>query len=214
MCVFCIHKTGFLMPGHKYPDMLAHSSLLLLISGNLLQVFAVDLQQWFKFDLAITDDKKIEPLLTTSYAIMNDKLYICYADMFELYYIDMEEINDAIITQSQPAKVMTLNLTLTLDLCPVNYIAIHEDYLVALFINTEIEFEFEEKYIRWGWYYNTGCGHWHTITSFDPYIDGQWFTMENGKAAVANLSASWSFWDGWDITIAIHEVQLSELKND
>ena len=123
--------------------MLAYSSLLLVISGNLLQVYAFDLQQWFQFRLLITDGI-IEASLTTTYAIMNDRLYICYADKTELYYIEMQEINN-IITQSQPTKLMT-SLNLTRTLYPVNYITIHEDYLVAFFINTE------DKHIRWAWY--------------------------------------------------------------
>ena len=131
---------------------------------------------------------------------MNDRLYICYADKNELYYIKMHEINDAIIIQSKPA-MMTLNLTCILS--PVNFIIVHEDYLMALFVNTE------EKYIRWAWYYSASCDHWHNITSYDPYIDGQWFTMGNGKAAIAKLSAEWSLWYGWDINITIHQVQLS-----
>ena len=33
--------------------------------------------------------------------------------------------------------------------------------------------------------------------------------MENGKAAVAELSASWSYvWRSWCITAKIHEIQL------
>ena len=186
-------------PDIKYPDMLAYSTLLLVISGSLLQVFAFDLQQWFQFKLAIAVGT-VEASLTTCYAIMNDRLYICYADKNELYYIKMHEINDAIITQSKPAMV-TLNLTCILS--PVNFIIVHEDYLVALFVNTE------EKYIRWAWYYSATCDHWHSITSYDPYIDGQWFTMGNGKAAIAKLTAEWSLWYGWDINITIHQVQLS-----
>ena len=188
------------IPDMKFPDMLACSSLLLVISGNLLQVYAFDLQQWFQFRLVIADGM-IEASLTTTYAITNDRLYICYADKTELYYIEMQEVND-IITQSQPTKPMAyLNLTRTLY--PVNYITTHEDYLVTLYVNTE------DKYIRWAWYYSASCDHWHSITSYDPYIDGQWFTMENGKAAVAKLSAVWSFWYGWDINITIHQVELS-----
>ena len=152
----------------KYPDVLVYSSLLLVVSGSLLQVFAFDVKKWFKFKLIITNST-IEASLTTTYAIMNDRLYICYAEKAELYYIDMREINDAIVTQSQPARLMTLNLTCIL--CSVNFIIVHEDYLVALFMNTE------DKYIRWAWYYSASCDHWHNITSYDPYIDGQWFTM-------------------------------------
>ena len=184
----------------RFPDMLAYSSLLLVISGNLLQVYAFDLQQWFQFRLAIADGM-IEASLTTTYAIMNDRLYICYADKTELYYIEMQEVND-IITPSQPTK-HTVYLNLTCALYPVNYITTHEDYLVALFINTE------DKHIRWAWYYSASCDHWHSITSCDPCIDGQWFTMENGKAAIAKLSAVWYFWYGWDINITIHQVELS-----
>ena len=185
----------------KYPDVLAYSSLLFVISGSLLQVFAFDVKKWFKFKLVITNGT-IEASLTTTYAIMNDRLYICYADRTELYYVEMQEINDAIVMQSQPATLMTLNLTRIL--CSVNFIIVHEDYLVALFMNTE------DKYICWAWYYNASCDHWHNITSCDPYIDGQWFTMEDGKAAVAKLSAEWSVWYGWDINVTIHKVQLSE----
>ena len=188
----------------KYPDMLVYSSLLLVISGNLLQVFAFDIQQWFRFTLVIVDGT-IEALLTTTYAIMNDRLYICYADKTTLYYIDMEEINDCIITQSQPAKLMTLCPTRMLY--PVNFIIVHENYLVALLINTE------EKSISRAWCYSSSCDHWHNITSVDPYIDGQWFTMEDGKAAVAKMSASWSYWGySWDITVTIHQVHLSSEK--
>ena len=185
----------------KFPDILVYSSLLLVISGSLLQIFAFDVKKWFMFKLVITNGT-IEASLTTSYAIMNDKLYICYADKAELYYIDMDEINDAIVTQSQPARLMTLNLTCILS--PVNFIIVHKDYLVALFMNIE------DKYIRWAWYYSASCDHWHNITSYDPYIDGQWFTMGNGKAAIAKLSAEWSLWYGWDINITVHKVQLSE----
>lgn len=187
----------------KYPDMLAYSSLLLVISGNLMQVFTFDMKKWFQFKLVIKQGT-IEPSLKTTYAIIHDRLYICYADNGELYYIDMQDINDAIITQSQPAKLVTLHLKTMLS--PVNYIITHEDYLIALFVNTEDL----EKHIRLAWYYSAGCDHWHIITSFDPYIDGQWFTMENGKAAVTQLYSYWSLWYGWDITITTHQVQLSE----
>ena len=185
----------------KYPDILAYSSLLFVISGSLLQVFAFDVKKWFKFKLVITNGT-IEASLTTTYAIMNDRLYICYADRTELYYVEIQEINDAIVMQSQPATLMTLNLTRIL--CSVNFIVVHEDYLVALFMNTK------DKYICWAWYYNASCDLWHNITSCDPYIDGQWFIMEDGKAAVAKLSAEWSVWYGWDINVTIHKVQLSE----
>ena len=187
----------------KYPDMLAYSSLLLVISGNLMQVFTLDMKKWFQFKLVIKQGT-IEASLMTTYAIKHDRLYICHADESRLYYIDMADINDAIITQSQPAKLMTLHLKNMLF--PVNYIITHEDYLVALFVNTEDY----EKYIRWGWYYSASCDHWHNISSFDPYIDGQWFTMEDGKAAVAKLYSYWSLLYGWDITITTHQVQLSE----
>ena len=185
----------------KYPDMLAYSSLLLVISGSSLQVFVFDLQQWFRFKLVMTDDK-IEASLTTTYTIMNDRLYICYTDKAELYYINIQEINDAIATQSQPARLMTLCPIRMLY--PVNFISVHEDCLVALYINTV------DKSIQRAWYYSEGCDHWHVITSFDPYIDGQWYAMEDGKAAVAKLSASWSMWHGWDITVKIHQVHLTE----
>lgn len=102
------------------------------------------------FKLVITNGT-IDSSLTTSYAIMNDRLYICYTHWAELYYVDMYGINYVIITQSQPAKLMTLNLTRTL--WPVNFIIVHEDYLVALFINVE------DKYIRWAWYYSASCDH-------------------------------------------------------
>ena len=48
----------------KYPEMLVYSSLFLVISGNLLQVFAFDIQQWFRFTLVIVDGT-IEALLIT-----------------------------------------------------------------------------------------------------------------------------------------------------
>ena len=35
----------------KYPDVLVYSSLLLVVSGSLLQVFAFDVKKWFKFKL-------------------------------------------------------------------------------------------------------------------------------------------------------------------
>ena len=185
----------------KYPYILACSSLLLIINGNSLQVFVFDLQQWFKFSLVITDDK-IEASLTTSYAIMNDRLYICYTDKVTLYYIDIEEINDAIARQSQPARLMTLCPVRMLY--PVNFIVVHEDCLVALHINTQ------DKSIHRAWYCSEGCDHWHVITNSDPYIDGQWFAMEDGKAAVAKMSASWYMFYGWDITIKIHQTHLIE----
>jgi len=54
--------------------------------------------------------------------------------------------------------------------------------------------------INRAWYYRSQCDHWHNITSYDPYVDGQWFMMENGKAAVAELSASWNYaWRTWSI---------------
>ena len=190
----------------KYPDMLSYSSLLLVISGNLLQVFAFEQKQWFEFRLEITNDKS-EALLTATYVIMNDRLYICYADKAELYYINMLDINGAITTQSQPASYKPIRM-----LYPgqVNIIMVLKDYLVALYINTNDS---------QAWYYSEGCDHWHVISRFDLCIDGQWFTMEDGKAAVAKFSASelssgyWPMnyiWDKytWDITVKINEVHL------
>ena len=78
----------------KFPDILVYSSLLLVISGDLLQIFAFDVKKWFKFKLVITNGT-IEASLTTSYAIMNDRLYICYTNTAKLYYVDIDEVNDS-----------------------------------------------------------------------------------------------------------------------
>ena len=189
----------------RYPDVLVHSShgQLFIISGKFLHVYAFELKQWFKFELEITDGT-IEPSLFTTYAILDEKLFICYADKAKLYCVDTREITNGIITQSHPGMY---TLLLTLMLYPVNYIIMHENYLVALYINDQDKYN---CFIERAWYYSTCCDHWHNITSFDPYIDGQWFTTEDGKAAIAKLSASWYVLYGWDISVKTYQVQLSE----
>jgi len=204
-CYKCVKSSIESLPVFdiKYPDMLVYSSQLLVISGSLLQVFVLDLKQWFGFKLAIADGT-LEASLFTTYAILDEKLFICYADKNELYCIEMQEINDHIITQSLPGRLITICPTRVLY--PVNYIAVHEKRLVALYVKNDGYTTTIDR----AWYYSTCCDHWHYITNYDPYIDGQWFTMEDGKAAVAKLSASWTLWYGWYITVKICQVQLSE----
>lgn len=188
--------------GIKYPVFITYSSLLLVFSGNHVQVLELNTKQWFIFEFSVPSGP-LEPACSTSYAILGDQLFLCHAETTVLYSTDIKQIVDAVMVQSQPVSDLKLHLNRILH--PVNCIFVHEDILVALYIS-------QDGYttpLHQAWYYSVHCHHWHYITNSDPYIDGQWFTMENGKAAVAELSASWSYlWRTWSITAKIHHVQL------
>ena len=190
----------------KYPDMLVYSSLLLVVSGGCLQVLKLNTARWFVFELTIPSGT-IKNSLTTYSVILDDKLFICLGEIKELYSLDLLEIKDAIFNKlPQLGKDSTVQqVCLTHMLYPVNYILLHKSYLVALHVlgNT----------VERAWYYRTCCNHWHNVASFDLYIDGQWFTMEDGSAAVAELSASWHMWYNgyyWNISTKIHQLQITD----
>ena len=192
----------------RYPDMLMYSSLLLVISGSCLQVLKLDSARWFVFKLSIPDHT-IEASLTTYYTILDDQLFTCYAKKKELYSLDLLTIKDAIFNKPpQPENdVKEEQVSLTLMLYPVNFILLHKTYVVALLI--------ENTCVQRGWYYGTRCNHWHNIATFVPYVDGQWFTMEDGSAAVAELSAVWHFWYNgyyWDFSVKVHQLELTDYK--
>jgi len=133
---------------------------------------------------------------------LGDQLFLCYAEAAELYCADMQQIIDTVMVQSQPVSDLKLHLIRILR--PVNFIFVHEDVLVALYIMQDGY----DSFLNRAWY-SGRCNHWHNITTCDPFIDGQWVLMENGKAAVAKLSASWNYvWRTWSITAKIHQVQL------
>ena len=190
----------------KYPDMLVYSSLLLVISGSCLQVLKLDSEQWFVFKLSIPGGT-IEASITTYHVILDDKLFVCIAEKKELYSLDLLEIKDAIFNKSpQLGKNSTVQqVHLTHMLYPVNYILLHKKYLVALHVLPDVS-------VGQAWYYATCCNHWHNIVYVNPYVDGQWFTMEDGSAAVAELSAGWHVWYNgyyWNIGVKIHQLQLN-----
>jgi len=186
----------------KFPVFLSYSTLLLVFSGNHVQVFDMNTRRWHLFVFS-TPSGPLEPALTTSYAILGDHLFLCYAETTDLYFADMQQITDALVVQSQPTNNLTICFTRALH--PVNCIFVHEEILIALYIKQDGSVQCIDK----AWYYRSQCDHWHNINTCDPYIDGQWFMMENGKAAVAELSASWNYvWRTWSVTAKIHEVQL------
>ena len=186
----------------KFPVFLSYSTLLLVFSGNHVQVFEMNSRRWHLFVLS-TPSGPLEPALTTTYAILGDQLFLCYATTKDLYCADMQQITDDVVIQSQPIGNLTIHFTRVLH--PVNCIFVHEDIIIALHIKQDGSIQCTDR----AWYYRSQCDHWHNITSYDPYVDGQWFMMENGKAAVAELSASWNYvWRTWSITAKIHQVQL------
>ena len=191
----------------KYPDMLVYSSLLLVVSGGCLQVLKLNTAQWFIFELTVPSST-IQTSLTTYSVILDDKLFICFGEKKELYSLELLEIKDAIFNKlSQLGKDSTVQqVCLTYMLYPVNYILLHKSYLVALHVQGNAT-------VERAWYYSTCCDHWHNVASFDSYINGHWFTMEDGNAAVAELSASWHMWYNgyyWNISAKIHQLQLTD----
>ncbi|XP_065911430.1 uncharacterized protein [Dysidea avara] len=186
----------------KFPVFLAYSTLLLAFSGNHVQVLELNTRRWHLFVFS-TPSGPLEPALSTNYAILGDQLFLCYAEITELYCADMQQIIDAVMAEAQPTSDLTICFTRVLR--PVNCIFVHKDVLVALYIKQDGSMQCIDR----AWYHRSQCDHWHNITPCYPYIDGQWFMMENGKAAVAELSASWSYvWRSWCITAKIHEIQL------
>ena len=185
----------------KYPVFLTYSNLLLVFSGNHVQVLELTTKQWFVFEL-LTPSGTIKPACSTNYAILGDQLFLCYAEVAELYCADMQQIIDTVMVQSQPVSDLKLHLIRILR--PVNFIFVHEDVLVALYIMQDGY----DSFLNRAWY-SGHCNHWHNIATCDSFIDGQWVLMENGKAAVVKLSASWNYvWRTWSITAKIHQVQL------
>ena len=186
----------------KYPVFLTYSALLLVFSGNHIQVLDFNTKIWHLFVFS-TPGNPLEPAVTTSYAILGDQLFLCYAKTKDLYCTDLLQITDAVVIQSQPTSDLTVSLTRVLH--PVNCIFIHKDVLVALHITEDVSVRYNDR----AWYYSGQCDHWHSITTCGPYIDGQWFMMENGKAAVAELYAGWSYvWRSWSITAKVYQIQL------
>ncbi|XP_065919032.1 uncharacterized protein [Dysidea avara] len=186
----------------KFPVLLSYSNLLLVISGNHLQVLELNTKQWFGFKLQ-TSNAALKPALSTHYAILRDQLFLCYAETAELYCADMQQIITAVKAQSQQPNDLTVCLTRVLN--PVNYIFVHEDVLVALYATQN----YYSRHLNRAWFYSSQCDHWHNVITCDLCINGQWFMMENGKAAVAELSTKWSYvWRTWGITAKIHQVQL------
>ena len=110
----------------KYPVLLMYSKFLLVISGNHIQALELDTKKWHLFVFS-TSDGLFEPARGTNYAILGDRLFLCYAPTMDLYCADLRQISNAVTV-----KLHQVNINLTRVLHPVNFIFVNEDVLVAL----------------------------------------------------------------------------------
>jgi len=105
-----------------YPVFLTYSTMLLVFSGNDVQVLELNTKQSFVFEL-LAPSGTLEPAYNTNYAILGNQLFLCYAQMVELYCADMQQIIDSVALHSQPTSNLTVcfNCVLRpsqLHLCP------------------------------------------------------------------------------------------------